>query len=172
MDAKASGMSSLAGLTLARRARPMTMGRKNAVAAVLLMKDPTAMAATMITSSSWLKGRTERRRKVCTTHSVTPVRSRAVIRISSPSIITTTSLPKPANALSAGSRPLRVRNSSRPSAVASVGQRSRAKRTATTRIVPSVRRMGALIALAYRDPVQEKGEQGGGSGQDSVVGNP
>src|SRR5688572_22866727 len=48
IEANASGISSFEGEILARLARPITAGRKTAVAAVLLMKAETMATVTMM----------------------------------------------------------------------------------------------------------------------------
>ena len=129
IDAKASGRRSRVGLILVRRARPMTTGRKNAVAAVLLITALKLAAATMTTSSSRPGFSPVRRRIHRPARSTTPVFKSAAVRISSARIMITVSLPKPAKASPAGTRPVRVTDRRTPSATTSAGMRSREKST-------------------------------------------
>ena len=124
MPENASGMRSLEALISAFFARPKTIGRKNAVEAVLLMTDPRP-AETTITIRYRRSGSLPVWRSTARpVSSTTPVRSRAAVRMSSPRIMITASLPKPSKALSFGRSPVNTSASSTPSATTSAAMRS------------------------------------------------
>src|SRR5688500_8786675 len=81
MEENDSGISSLDGLILARLARPMTIGTKNAVAAVLLTKALMLAAVTMTTRTKRVGSSPVCRRMARPVKSMTPVRRRAAVRI-------------------------------------------------------------------------------------------
>src|SRR5262245_47247063 len=114
IEAKAKGISSFEGLIRARWARPKTRGIKNAVEAVLLIKAHIVAEATRITPSSRLGSSPVKRRIARPQISTTPVRTRAAVRINKPRIIITVLLPKPAKAVSAGIKPVRIKESATP----------------------------------------------------------
>src|SRR5690554_2956423 len=137
IEAKASGMSSLLGLSWSLRLNPSTMGRNRAVAAVLLIKLLTATVTPITASSTRFGFVPASRTRNWPVYSVTPVCSSAAAMISSPSIRITTSLPNPANASSGVSSPVRTRKTTRPSPVTSTGNHSTENRKIVAAIVIS-----------------------------------
>ena len=124
IEANASGMRSFDALTPDFFAMPKTIGRKNAVEAVLLMNAPMPAEASMTIQSSRSGSVPAWRNTARPASSTTPVRSSAAVRMSRPRIMMTVSLPKPANACFAGSSPVKASASSRPSAMTSDETRS------------------------------------------------
>ena len=98
MVAKASGINNLEALTLARRANPITIGKKKAVEAVLLIRALMEAAATVTTFSARFGLSPEYCKIQRPVISTTPVRTSAAVMISKPRIRMTVSLPNPAKA--------------------------------------------------------------------------
>ncbi len=132
MEANASGMSSTDGDTLAFAATPSTTGKKNAAAAVLLMKALNVPTLSMITSSNGATREPAWRMIPRPTKSTTPVFTKAVVMMSRPRIIKTVSLPNPANASFAGTNPVIASARRRPSPTTSLDTHSTEKNTTAT----------------------------------------
>jgi len=153
MEAKARGRSRREGLTRARAAIPTVTGRKKAVVAVLLMNADNPAAASMINTGRRCGLVPARRRIARPAMSTTPVRCSAAVRIKRPRMTITVSLPKPAKARSAGTRPVRISASTVPNATTSVGTNSTensaraAPRTISSRIIGQVMR-SVLLSVA------------------------
>jgi hypothetical protein len=129
MEANESGSRNFETLCRARAATPKVTGRKKAVAAVLLRNAENVATEIRITRSSRFGSVPPNRRMYRPARSTHPVRQRAAVMMSSPKIIITASLPKPANALSAGSTPQQTRARSKLSATTSAGMISHEKKT-------------------------------------------
>ena len=80
--------------------------------------------------------------------SVTPVQTSASVMIRMPRIIKKTSLPKPANASSVGSKPAMTKKSSTPSPITLAGILSRAKRIIAATTVAST----SAICISMQKP--------------------
>ena len=129
IEEKANGSRSWLGLILARSAKPITIGTKNAVDAVLLMKAPSPAEA-IITTISSRKGDVPVSLRIAPpAMSITPVRINAAVRSRRPRIIMTVSLPNPAKAASGVRMPVKIRTRTRLSAVTSAGMASMANKT-------------------------------------------
>ena len=97
----------------------MTTGTKKAVEAVLLMNAPRPADASITTTNSRMGDVPVNLRIFPPTRSTTPVRMRAAVRMSSPRIMITVSLPNPWKATSGLSSLVKTRASTSESAVTS-----------------------------------------------------
>jgi len=99
------------------------------------------------------------------TNSTTPLRTSAVVMISSERIMMTVSLPKPAKASRAGSKPVIMSVSNKPSATTSADTHSKEKRMSATRTRPSNRAMDKVTRYcgpgAGAVPARGAGDRGG-----------
>ena len=98
MVAKASGMSSRAGLIRFRRARPDMAGNRMAAAAMLFMSSDKYAPASMMTTTSRVSPVPATRSSSLPACSVIPVTRKASVRMKIETIVTTAELAKPENA--------------------------------------------------------------------------
>lgn len=146
--AKAIGINRRETLSFKRWLKSSTTGKKNAAAAVLLIKELNVPTDTIVTSNNrlgWSRIYWTSRRL---TMSTTPVRIKAAVIINKPSSRITVSLPNPAKALSTGTRPHRTTATSTPRAVTSGGTHSNVNRSkAITRMIRS-KKIDDVIGVA------------------------
>lgn len=119
IEENAIGISSFDALISDFQAMPNTIGRKNAVEAVLLMNAPRTADAIITVHKSRSGVGLARLSTARPAMSTTPVRCRAAVRINRPRIMITVSLPNPSKAFFTGKSPVKTRVSRTPSAVTS-----------------------------------------------------
>ena len=136
--AKASGMSSRAGLIRFRRARPDMAGNRMAAAAMLFMTRDRVAPASMMTITSRLSLVPPTRSRSRPAWSVIPVTRNASVRMKIDTIVTTAELAKPENASRGERMPVTPRATTTRSATRSARRRSLRSKTMATRVIASV----------------------------------
>jgi hypothetical protein len=147
IEAKASGIRSLEALIFALRARPITTGIKKAVAAVLLINELNPAEATITIPKTRFGLLPVFSDKYLPNISTAPVRTRAAVKINKPRINMTVSLPNPANALSNGSKPVKIKVNKMPRATTSTGTHSTEN---STRVIARINRRRAIDTVMYK----------------------